>query len=299
MTLTRIPYKTRFQSHLEAIQQFLENILVTREPEQLWAAMRHGVLNGGKRIRPVLLMETCLACGGTMANALATAAALELIHCYSLIHDDLPCMDNDDFRRGQPTVHKAFSEDLAVLAGDALVGMAFGLIPDRTQGVPDKVLLQVISELSQAASVKGLVNGQVDDILFATEIPTEERLYRIHAGKTGALFRFATWAGGMLAGQSEEVVNQLAQYGNTLGIAFQIVDDLLDVESTGDVLGKTPGKDAAQGKITFPAVYGIEGSKNVLQTHVDALNEILDNLSKTIQTENLRFLVQFVEERES
>jgi geranylgeranyl pyrophosphate synthase len=297
--LTQTPYKVRFEKHLQAIQTFLEEILVVQEPEPLWQAMRHGVLNGGKRIRPVLLTETCLANGGTFENALGTAGALELIHCYSLIHDDLPCMDNDDLRRGQPTVHKAFSEDLAVLAGDALVGMAFGLIVDKTHGVPDKTLLRVISELSLAASVRGLVNGQVDDTLSAQAQPSEALLYRIHKGKTAALFRFSTWAGGMLAGQSQEVVDLLGQYGEHLGIAFQIVDDLLDVESSSETLGKTPGKDAAQGKITFPAVYGIEGSRKVLKEYIVQLNGILDRLAPHMETQNLRYLVQFVEERKS
>lgn len=298
--LTQSPssYKTRFQSHLAAIQQMLETLLASREPEALWAAMRHGVLNGGKRIRPVLLLETCTACGGTIENALATACALELIHCYSLIHDDLPCMDNDDLRRGLPTVHKAFSEDLAVLAGDALVGMAFGVLADKTQEVSDRTVLQVISRLSRAASVEGLVNGQVDDILAMNTPPTEAMLTRIHSGKTAALFRFSTWAGSTLAGKPQPVVELLAEYGETLGLCFQIVDDLLDVTASSETLGKTPGKDSAQGKITFPAVFGIEGSQARLATYVERLNRILDDLEPDVATDNLRYLVAFVEKRE-
>ncbi len=298
MTTTSLSYKTRFETHITAVQECLEEILTPQEPEVLWAAMRHGVLNGGKRIRPVLLIESCVACGGTQQKALPTACALELIHCYSLIHDDLPCMDNDDLRRGLPTVHKAFSEDMAVLAGDALLALAFGVIPDNTLDVPDKVLLQVITELSQAASIKGLVNGQADDILFANDLPDEERLYRIHSGKTGALFRFSTWAGAKLAEQPEPVVSLLAKYGETLGLAFQIVDDLLDVQGNNALLGKTLGKDEAQGKITFPAVYGIAGTETILKSHIETLYSILDALPTTIQTKNLRFLVEFVQQRE-
>lgn len=297
--LTHLSYKTRFEAHLAAIQGFLEQILEPREPYPLWAAMRHGVLNGGKRIRPVLLLESCLACSGTMENALATAGALELIHCYSLIHDDLPCMDNDDLRRGLPTVHKAFSEEMAVLAGDALVAMAFGLIPDKTRGVDERLLLQVISELSQAASVNGLVNGQVDDMLSANARPEEPLLYRIHQGKTGALFRFAARAGAILAGQTQPVLELMEDYGETLGVAFQIVDDLLDVQSSSQVLGKTVGKDRQQGKITFPLVYGIAQSERILQERIERLNGILDELPEAVQTENLRFLVTFMEKRES
>lgn len=298
-TLTQTPYQTRFQTHLTAVQDFLEKLLQPQEPQSLWAAMRHGVLNGGKRIRPVLLIETCLASGGSLQNVLATACALELIHCYSLIHDDLPCMDNDDLRRGQPTVHKAFSEDLAVLAGDALVGMAFGVLADDTQDVSEKRLLQVISELSWAASVRGLVNGQVDDILASHQSPSEALLRRIHSGKTAALFRFSTRAGALLAGQSPQVVEQLGQYGEGLGLAFQMVDDLLDIRSTSEVLGKTVGKDQAQGKITYPAVYGIERTEQILNDQIQQLNQLLEALSPTVQTQNLRFLVEFVQQRES
>jgi geranylgeranyl diphosphate synthase, type II len=180
-----------------------------------------------------------------------------------------------------------------------LVGMAFGLIPDKTEDVPDKTLLRVISALSQASSIKGLVNGQVDDILSVNAEPNELLLHRIHAGKTGALFRFTTQAGGMLAGKPDWVVDLLGRYGETLGMAFQVVDDLLDIRASGDVLGKTPGKDQIQGKITFPAVYGVEGSEQMLADYVRQLHEILDELSPVMETENLRFLVQFVQERES
>lgn len=297
--LTRLSYATRFEPHLTAIQTFLETQLAPQEPEVLWAAMRHGVLNGGKRIRPVLLTDVCRAAGGTFAHSLPTAAALELIHCYSLIHDDLPCMDNDDMRRGQPTVHKAFSENVAVLAGDALVAMAFGLIPDLTQDVSAKTLLQVISKLSKAASVQGLVNGQIDDLQFAQAVPTETILYRIHRGKTGALFRFATEAGALLAGQPAGIVETMGRYGEALGVIFQIADDLLDIQASGDVLGKTPGKDAAQGKITFPAVYGVDGAEQKLTEHLEEGHRLLDDLSRHMDTENLRYLLQFAAKRES
>lgn len=299
MTLTQRTYSTQFHQHLTHIQGMLERLLQPREPQVLWEAMRHGVLQGGKRIRPVLLLEACLSCGGMLEQALPTACAVEFIHCYSLIHDDLPCMDNDDWRRGVPTVHKAFSEDMAVLAGDALLAMAFGIITDETREVPDKVLLKVTSELSRAAGVEGLVNGQVDDIVFAQTPPDAALLYRIHAGKTGALFRFSTRAGAWLAGQPPEVVAQLGEYGETLGLAFQIKDDLLDVQASQAVLGKTPGKDQAQGKMTFPAVFGVSASQDILRETVTRLHTLLDQLPASIQTGGLRFLVDFIEARES
>lgn len=297
--LTRLSYKTRFEKHILAINAFLEDVLKPREPYMLWQAMRHGVLNGGKRIRPVILVETCLASGGKIENTLPTASALELIHCYSLIHDDLPCMDNDDLRRGLPTVHKAFSENMAVLAGDALLAMAFGLITDKTEGVSPQIILKVLSKLSAVSGVKGLVNGQVDDLVFMNSEPDESVLYRIHKGKTGALFGFSAWAGAMLADKPQYVCNILEEYGETLGIAFQIVDDLLDIDSNSEVLGKTVGKDQQQGKITFPSVYGIQKSKQILKEYINKLHHFIDLLSDEIRTANLRFLIKFVHERES
>lgn len=299
MTLTHHTYSTQFQYHLAQIQEMLARVLAPREPAILWEAMRHGVLQGGKRVRPVLLLESCLASGCHVEQALPTACAVELIHCYSLIHDDLPCMDNDDWRRGVPTVHKAFSEDMAVLAGDALLAMAFGLIADETRDVSDRVLLQVISALSRAASVQGLVNGQVDDLVFAQTPPDAALLYRIHGGKTGALFRFSAQAGAWLAGQPADVVAQLGDYGETLGLAFQIKDDLLDIHASQDVLGKTPGKDQAQGKMTFPAVFGAAQSERILQDTVARLHTLLADLPAAMATDNLRFLVDFIEARQS
>jgi len=291
-------YAQRFAPHLAAAEGFLNQLLPSQDPKVLWDAMRHGVLSGGKRIRAVMVLETCLACGGTQQQALGAAAALELIHCYSLIHDDLPCIDNDDLRRGKPTVHKAFGEDMAVLAGDALLAMAFFVLTDHTQDVPDKTLLNVVSHLSRSASVFGLVNGQVDDIQYANHPPSEALLKQIHQGKTGALFRFATWSGATLAGQPAPVADALSQFGQLLGVAFQIVDDLLDVNAEAATLGKTPGKDATQGKMTYPAVYGIEGSQKQLQQTLESLDAILNRLPADIDRDGLRFLVQFVKERE-
>ncbi len=299
MIETRQTYQSRFETHLQAIESYLETCLAPQEPQVLWDAMRHGVLSGGKRIRPVLLLETCRASGGDLEKALPTACALELIHCFSLIHDDLPCIDNDDMRRGRLTVHKAFSEDMAVLAGDALYGLAFAQITDFAPQLSDRAKLRLLSALAWASSVKGLVNGQVDDIQFAHAAPDEQLLYRIHHGKTGALFRFSTWAGGLIAGQPEPILTRLSRYGDLLGLAFQIVDDLLDVQASADVLGKTPGKDQAQGKMTFPAVFGVAETERILKDRIAALHALLDELDGDLETEQLLYLVGFVEKRES
>lgn len=296
---TRESYTLRFQPVLDAIQAELDRLLTPGHPAILWQAMRHGVLNGGKRIRPVLLITACVASGGTIGQALPTACALELIHCYSLIHDDLPSMDNDDMRRGQPTVHKAYSEAMAILAGDALAAMAFGLITETPNVSADR-LLHVVRELSRAASVEGLVNGQADDIVSANLPPTAEALNRIHQGKTGALFRFACRAGGILADRPQDTIDLLGQYGETLGLVFQIVDDLLDIRADSTILGKTGGKDQAQGKITFPAVYGIEQSEAILAEQTRRLDTLLNQLdARSVDTDALRYLVSFVQERQS
>ncbi len=297
MITTQSSYETRFQGHLEATESFLEALLPLRDPQPLWGAMRHGVLQKAKRIRPVLLIETCLSCGGSLESALPTACALELIHCYSLIHDDLPCMDNDDLRRGVPTVHRAFSEDMAVLAGDALLAMAFGVIPAHNKTVSPVVLLQVLQNLSQAASIPGLVSGQADDILCSQSPPSEETLYRIHEGKTAALFAFATEAGALLAGREDNTVTQLKAFGHALGLAFQMVDDLLDVKTQASVLGKTPGKDQAQGKITFPAVFGLSETERILEAACEDMNAVLKHLPQDCQTEGLLFLIQYIKTR--
>lgn len=294
------PYTLRFQETLATIEATLDSILTPQapnKPEVLWNAMRHGVLNGGKRIRPILVLETCKAFGGSPHTALPAACALELMHCYSLIHDDLPCMDNDDFRRGKPTVHKAFSEDIAVLAGDALNAMAFGVMAQLQSGVSPETQVQLVALFSYVASTGGVVSGQVDDIQFANTLPTAEILHRIHHGKTGALFTFATQAGAMLANASQYDVNLMKTFGEQLGLAFQIADDLLDIESSTEALGKSIGKDEAQGKITFPAVYGIEKSKEILTLTLEKAHAVLQDLPLDGEPDTLKFIVDFVGRR--
>lgn len=292
-------YSALFDTHLVAINTFLADHLPEQEPLTLWQAMRHGVLDGGKRIRPVLLLEVAQSLGAPSEQVLPTACALELIHCYSLIHDDLPCIDNDDLRRGKPTVHKVYGEAMAVLAGDALLAKSFGWIAGLSDGVKPSTIIEIIEKLSAISSTDGLVNGQVEDIQYAKHPPDKDILHRIHDGKTAALFKFCCWAGGMLAEQPEPVLTLLTQYGASLGMAFQITDDLLDVQAAGHILGKTPGKDAEQGKMTFPAVYGIEGAEAMLKQEVLNLYALLDRLHPVMNTDKLRFIVDFVAGRES
>jgi len=227
-------------------------------PETIHKAMRYSLFAGGKRIRPVLALAAAEAVsGGQDCKGIEpVACALELIHTYSLIHDDLPALDNDDLRRGRPTCHKVFGEAMAILAGDALLTLAFGLL--STGESP----MSIVAELaSSAGCVGGMIAGQVHDIEGEGKPPNAELLDRIHHAKTGALLRASVRMGAMQAGASVEQLETLSRYGTHIGLAFQIVDDLLDIEESSENLGKTAGKDAAQQKITFPAVYGLEASR--------------------------------------
>jgi geranylgeranyl diphosphate synthase type II len=302
-------YETRFGDTSALINATLDRILdpdapgqdaPAREAAGLWEAMRYGSLNGGKRIRSVLAIEACKACGGDVRQVLPTACAIELVHAQSLMHDDLPCMDNDDMRRGKPSVHKAFGESTAVLAGDALIAVAFGLIARRTPlggAVTPERLLAVLGDFADVTSVKGLVNGQFVDIFYEGKPYTPEILEYIHTYKTGALFRFALSSGVRLAGAPEPVAERFARIGQTLGLTFQIVDDLLDIGATSEMLGKTAGKDRLQEKATYPALFGEEASARQaeqLALEALALLAIRDGLPETYDPSALEALVGFV-----
>jgi geranylgeranyl diphosphate synthase type II len=302
-------YETLFAADLYAVQSHLERYLdkeaydTSPQAAGLWEAMRYGTLDGGKRIRSVLALEACLACGGRLEHILPTACAVELVHAQSLIHDDLPCMDNDDLRRGKPSVHKAYGESTAVLAGDALIALAFGLIAKETPvtaPIQAETLLRVLSDFSDVTSVRGLVNGQFVDIQYEGKPFAQDILEYIHTYKTGALFRFSLGAGAMLAGASAEVVERFTLLGSKLGLAFQIVDDLLDIESTPEALGKTPGKDKIQKKATYPAFFGVEASRAQVAQLVRealALLEQKEGMPANYSPEALNALVRFISHR--
>jgi geranylgeranyl diphosphate synthase type II len=231
-------------------------------PATLHRAMRHSLLAGGKRLRPILFCAASEAVGRS-EEALTPACALEFIHTYSLIHDDLPALDNDDYRRGLPTCHKAFGEATAILAGDALLTRAFQVLVEISS-TTSAVQVAMIGELSAAAgTVDGMIGGQMEDLEAEGEPVEEQRLRYIHRSKTGALIRASVRMGGIFAQASSAQLHQLSEYGSAIGTAFQIVDDILDVESTTEALGKTAGKDAEQQKATFPALYGLARSKEL------------------------------------
>ncbi len=229
-------------------------------PETIHRAMRYSIFAGGKRIRPILCLEAAKACGGDEDVAINAACALEALHTYTLIHDDLPCMDNDDLRRGRPTNHKVFGEGIAVLAGDALLTEAFAMLaraPENERyGVKDYV-----AELAYQTGSLNLVGGQVLDLEGEGRQLTIDELRAIHNGKTSALIMAAVRLGGMTAGCTQEQLAALTAYGRSLGLAFQVIDDILDITSSPDVLGKTIGKDAQEQKATYPALIGLDRAR--------------------------------------
>jgi len=231
-------------------------------PETIHRAMRYSLFAGGKRIRPILCMEATRAVSGAADDAVSAACSLELVHTYSLIHDDLPALDNDDYRRGKLTNHKVFGEAMAILAGDALLTLAFQVLAEPPVASDRKArIVAMIAELAAASgTVGGMIGGQVADLEGEGKPPDAQLLETIHRAKTGALLRASLRLGAIYAGAAEEQYAALSCYGEHIGLAFQIVDDLLDVEESSAELGKTAGKDAAQHKITFPAVYGLEAS---------------------------------------
>ncbi|MGH9443439.1 MAG: polyprenyl synthetase family protein [Thermoanaerobaculia bacterium] len=255
----------------ERIDARLAEILPSESdwPRNLHAAMRYSVLAGGKRLRPVLAIAAAKACGGDLEAVLPAACGLELIHTYSLIHDDLPALDDDDWRRGVPTCHKKFGEATAILAGDALLthGLeCFCRFPGDSKY--DSAKVRAATAVAAAIGTRGMIGGQMEDIEGEREAPRGERslsrLEKIHANKTGKLIRASLGVGGILSFASDDTLAMLDGYGEKLGLAFQIKDDLLDVESTREELGKETGKDQAHGKMTFPGILGIDESRRAL-----------------------------------
>jgi geranylgeranyl diphosphate synthase, type II len=260
MTVQTFDLMNYLQSRQALIEENLERFVPVLYPVRLYESMRYSLLAGGKRLRPVLCLAACELAGGTTDMAMPTACALEMIHTMSLIHDDLPSMDNDDYRRGLPTNHKVYGEAMAILAGDALLAYAFQVIAE-TEAVPAQSVLEVVRRLGLAASATGLVGGQVVDIESEGKQISLETLQYIHEHKTGALLEISVVSGALLGGASSEQVELLSSYAHKVGLAFQIIDDVLDITATDEQLGKTAGKDLAQAKATYPSFWGIEASK--------------------------------------
>ena len=266
-------------------------------PAQLHAAMRHSLFAGGKRLRPALCATWAEACGAERTAAMHPAAAIECLHTYTLIHDDLPCMDNDDLRRGVPTCHKVYGEAIALLAGDALQALAFQLL--AAMPAAPEVALACVKELSAAAGPAAVVGGQVEDMLAEGQVPDAERLLYIQRHKTGDLIACACRMGVIAARGGDAVLSAATAYAAALGEAFQIADDLLDATSDSATLGKTVGKDAAQGKLTAVAVYGMDGARARLAARTADAIAALGALPDGTVRERLAALARYVAERRS
>lgn len=252
-------------TRLALVDRALDNSLMTAAgvPAQLLEGMRYSVFAGGKRIRPVLMMAACEAVGGEVERVLPAACALELIHTYSLVHDDLPAMDDDDFRRGRPTNHRVYGEAGAILAGDALLTEAFVLLarPGMFPQVSAEIVLQVIQTIAQAAGSQGMVGGQVVDMASEGQQIDLATLESIHNRKTGALILAALQSGVLLGGGDQQALAAVTGYGQAAGLAFQVADDILDVVGDQALLGKDVGSDQARGKVTYPALLGLDGAR--------------------------------------
>jgi geranylgeranyl diphosphate synthase, type II len=263
-------------------------------PESIHKAMRYSLFAGGKRIRPILCIAAAWAVSDSPIGIESAASALELIHTYSLIHDDLPALDNDDLRRGRPTCHKVFGEAIAILAGDALLTLAFQVLAQLDCGPERKTRL--IEELAVASgTVNGMIGGQVHDLEGEGKHPTAPLLEAIHRAKTGALLKASLRMGAIYAGAGDDQLQALSCYGEHIGLAFQIVDDVLDVEQSSEALGKTAGKDAQQKKITFPSVYGLERSREMAEQERIAARLALRDFDERAQ--RLRELADFIVHR--
>lgn len=289
---------TSVQEILSTSQQMIEarlkTILPTGSvyPEKIHEAMAYSMFAGGKRLRPILCLLGCEAVGGHWTDALDAACALECIHTYSLIHDDLPGMDDDDYRRGQLTNHKVFGEGMAILAGDALLTYAFEILA----GISHPQALQIVKEIAKASGSQGMIGGQVMDILSEQEEPSAAVLEYIHHHKTGALITVSLRAGAILGNGTREQIEQLTCYGEKLGLAFQIMDDILDVIGDAAKLGKPVGSDEKNSKATFPALFGLDVSKNMAQNAAAEACASLEIFGERAQ--KLRLLAQYFIERD-
>jgi geranylgeranyl diphosphate synthase type II len=290
---------TDIKAYLNEKRELIDSYLKTyftapSSPSVLHEAMKYSLFAGGKRLRPVLALASFEACGGDAKKIIPQAAALELIHTYSLIHDDLPAMDNDDLRRGKPTNHKMFGEAMAILAGDALLTEAFFMMTQADIKIKPSILLKALREVALASGHNGMVGGQAQDIISEDAEPDGEILEFIHLHKTAALIKSSVRIGPILAGSRKKQLQVLTIYGENTGLAFQIIDDVLDVEGTPEELGKSVGSDSRKKKMTYPSLYGIEGARKkanelisiaidaigIFSSEADPLREIAGYLAK-------------------
>lgn len=282
-----------FLESRKLVDQYLETLLpaASENPSTIHQAMRHSIFAGGKRVRPILVLASGESLSGDRNTLLYLGAGVEMMHTYSLIHDDLPALDNDDLRRGVPTCHKVFGEAMAILAGDALMTRCYQVLAELP-GLSDAARLQIVREMAAATgTIDGMIGGQVADLESEGKAVTTEVLEYIHHSKTGALLRACVRCGALAAGAGDSELQRLTQFGNKIGLVFQIVDDILDVTASSETLGKTAGKDEKVHKATYPALYGIEASRRKARDLVDAALEDVRDFGSG--AEALRGLARF------
>lgn len=258
--------KMEMNDYIELVNKKLNEYIQIEYPHSIFKSMKYTVTLPGKRLRPVMCLETCRMLGGKIENALPTACAIEMLHAQTLIHDDLPCMDNDDYRRGKPSNHKVFGEAIAVLAGDALLTYAPQIITKHSQNLSPSTIIKVLNEYFHYAGARGVIGGQVVDIesenIKLNDIKEKEKILEyLHIHKTSDLFQLAMRSGAIIAGVEDDKLNEITEFAKTFGLAFQIADDILDEISTFEQMGKTLGKDKAEGKLTYVTLYGLEDAK--------------------------------------
>ena len=268
---------------IEKINTALDKYMKIEYPEDIFKSMKYTTTLPGKRLRPVMCLEACRIFGGNMEDAMPTACAIEMLHAQSLIHDDLPCMDNDDFRRGKPSNHKVFGEAIATLAGDALLSYGPQVIIENSKNIPAERVLKVLNEYMKAAGVYGIIAGQVADIENEkAKVKDAKTLEYIHTHKTADLFRLALKAGAIIAGADEKALDEMNTFANKFGLAFQIYDDILDEISTFEELGKTVGKDKASDKLTYVSLYGLEEAEKKLNSLFVEIYDIIDKYNSEV-----------------
>lgn len=293
------------RNYLSAKQELIDAALAELLPPQavypeiIHDAVSYSMFAGGKRLRPVLCLASAEALGAGGSELLPVACALEMIHTYSLIHDDLPAMDNDDYRRGKPTNHKVYGEGIAVLAGDALLTLAFEVLAAyglKARAEKKAQVLTVIKEIARASGTFGMIGGQAVDLLSEGKKITPETLEYIHRHKTGALFLASVRSGALLAGAAQDQLAALSAYAENFGLAFQITDDLLDIEGSAEIIGKPVGSDIRNEKVTYPSIYGLEHTKRLAAATVEKATAALAGLPG--DTEPLKLLVQYLLKRD-
>jgi len=289
----------QMNDYIDLVNDKLDEFIPIEYPEDIFKSMKYTVTLPGKRLRPVLCLETCRMLGGDIEKAIPTACAIEMLHAQTLIHDDLPCMDNDDYRRGKLTNHKVFGEAIAVLAGDALLTYAPQIITKYSKDLTPSTLIRVLNEYFRYSGARGVIAGQVVDIESENiEVPDEKKaeiLHYLHIHKTSDLFQLAMRAGAIIADADDEKIQAVTEFAKTFGLAFQIADDILDEISTFEQMGKTLGKDKEEGKLTYVSLYGIEESKCKLACLFEKCHDIMKK--QDIDSEIIKDMIKKISER--